>query len=79
MCILHDSPIIFSDNIQFKITELKKEIGELKIRREEQDDIITSIENMNLKERFIIASNNLLSMQLEKEQQLFDLSQILNN
>lgn len=34
---------------------------------------IANIENINLRERFINISNNLLSEQLDKEQQVFDI------
>lgn len=58
------------DDIKNKIDQLRQEIEELKERRKQQDMEIANIENINLRERFISISNNLLTEQLEKEQQV---------
>lgn len=50
---------------------MQQEIEELKERKKQQDMEIANIENINLRERFINISNNLLTEQLEKEQQVY--------
>jgi len=60
-----------SDYIKHKIDQLKQEIEDLKDRKSQQDFQIANIENINLRERFISLSNNLLTEQLEKEQQVY--------
>lgn len=50
---------------------MQQEIEELKERKKQQDLEIANIENINLRERFIHISNNLLSERLEKEQQVY--------
>ncbi|KAL5233191.1 hypothetical protein ACI65C_000601 [Semiaphis heraclei] len=60
-----------SDDIKHKIDQLQQEIEELKERKKQQDLEIANIENINLRERFINLSNNLLTEQLEKEQQVY--------
>lgn len=59
------------DDIKHKIDHLQSEIEELKERKRQQDMEIANIENINLRERFINISNNLLTEQLEKEQQVY--------
>lgn len=63
--------ICVSDDIKHKIDQLQQEIEELKERKKQQDLEIANIENINLRERFINLSNNLLTEQLEKEQQVY--------
>lgn len=58
------------DDIKHKIDQLQQEIEELKERKKQQDMEIANIENINLRERFISISNNLLTEQIEKEQQV---------
>lgn len=50
---------------------MQQEIEELKESKKQQDLEIANIENINLRERFISLSNNLLAEQLEKEQQVY--------
>jgi len=50
---------------------LQQEIKVLKERKAQQDWEIATIENINLRERFIRLSNNLFTEQLEKEQQVY--------
>lgn len=61
----------YLDDIKHKIDHLQSEIEELKERKRQQDMEIANIENINLRERFINISNNLLTEQLEKEQQVY--------
>ncbi|XP_025194914.1 transcription initiation factor TFIID subunit 7 [Melanaphis sacchari] len=65
------------DDIKHKIDQLQQEIEELKERKKQQDLEIANIENINLRERFINLSNNLLTEQLEKEQQIQELQSYL--
>lgn len=65
------------DDIKHKIDQLQQEIEELKERKKQQDLEISNIENINLRERFINLSNNLLTEQLEKEQQIQELQSYL--
>jgi len=66
-----------TDDIKHKINQLQQEITELKERKKQQDMEIANIENINLRERFIHISNNLLTEQLEKEQQIQELQAFL--
>lgn len=59
------------DDIKHKIDQLQQEIEELKERKKLQDMEIANIENISLRERFLNISNNLLTEQLEKEQQVY--------
>lgn len=65
------------DDIKHKIDQLQQEIEELKEHKKQQDLEISNIENINLRERFINLSNNLLTEQLEKEQQIQELQSYL--
>lgn len=67
------------DDIKHKIDQLQQEIEELKERKKQQDMEIANIENLNLRERFISISNNLLTEQLEKEQQVYFFYNLLKN
>jgi len=62
---------LVSDDIKHKIDQLQQDIEVLKERKSQQDWEISKIENINLRERFISISNNLLTEQLEKEQQVY--------
>ncbi|XP_060851036.1 transcription initiation factor TFIID subunit 7 [Rhopalosiphum padi] len=68
---------VSADDIKHKIDQLQQEIEELKERKKQQDLEIANIENINLRERFINLSNNLLTEQLEKEQQIQELQSYL--
>lgn len=68
---------VSADDIKHKIDQLQQEIEELKERKKQQDLEIANIENINLRERFISLSNNLLTEQLEKEQQIQELQLFL--
>ncbi|KAL4091516.1 hypothetical protein QTP88_026192 [Uroleucon formosanum] len=68
---------VSADDIKHKIDQLQQEIEELKERKKQQDLEIANIENINLRERFINISNNLLTEQLEKEQQIQELQSFL--
>ncbi|XP_060874714.1 transcription initiation factor TFIID subunit 7-like [Metopolophium dirhodum] len=68
---------VSADDIKHKIDQLQQEIEELKERKRQQDLEIANIENINLRERFISISNNLLTEQLEKEQQIQELQSFL--
>ncbi|KAL5238965.1 hypothetical protein ACI65C_006375 [Semiaphis heraclei] len=68
---------VSADDIKHKICQLQQEIEDLKKRKSQQDWEIANIENINLRERFIGLSNNLLTEQLEKEQQRETLYQVI--
>ncbi|XP_050060182.1 transcription initiation factor TFIID subunit 7-like isoform X2 [Aphis gossypii] len=68
---------VSADDIKHRIDQLQQEIEELKEHKKQQDLEIANIENINLRERFINLSNNLLTEQLEKEQQIQELQSYL--
>ncbi|KAJ8983873.1 hypothetical protein NQ317_000909 [Molorchus minor] len=75
--------ISFSDinlsrvNIQARIDEINTEIADLKARRQQQEMKIENIENLALRQRFQENLERLLQEQIEKEQERYDLADLL--
>ncbi|XP_046743934.1 transcription initiation factor TFIID subunit 7 [Diprion similis] len=66
-----------NDTIQARIDTLYSELTELKQRRHQQEMEIANIENYTLRQRFQDILDNLLTQQIEKEQELQDLQSML--
>ncbi|XKL67736.1 hypothetical protein PGB90_003227 [Kerria lacca] len=67
-----------NENIRARMNTLQIELNELKTRRHQQELEIANIENIALRQRFQDILDNLLSEQLEKEQQYQELAAILD-
>lgn len=61
---------MFTENLRNKMNVLQAELNELKARRQQQEIELANIENSALRQRFQDILDNLLSEQLEKEQQV---------
>lgn len=61
---------IVLEDIKNRIDQLQLEVKNLKERKIQQDTDIANIENINLRQRFIDISNNLLTELLKKQQQV---------
>lgn len=62
--------LLFAENLRNKMNVLQAELNELKARRQQQETELANIENSALRQRFQDILDNLLSEQLEKEQQV---------
>ncbi|XP_012254497.1 transcription initiation factor TFIID subunit 7 [Athalia rosae] len=66
-----------NDSIQARIDTLYSELADLKQRRHQQELEIANIENYTLRQRFQDILENLLTQQVQKEQELQDLQSML--
>ncbi|KAK7604634.1 hypothetical protein V9T40_005820 [Parthenolecanium corni] len=67
-----------NENLRNKMNVLQAELNELKARRQQQEIELANIENSALRQRFQDILDNLLSEQLEKEQQYQELASMLD-
>lgn len=70
------SCFIDTENIRARMETLQMELAELKARRHQQELEIANIENLALRQRFQHILDNLLTEQLEKEQQVSEISEM---
>uniref|UniRef100_A0A1B6BZ07 TAFII55 protein conserved region domain-containing protein n=1 Tax=Clastoptera arizonana TaxID=38151 RepID=A0A1B6BZ07_9HEMI len=66
-----------TSEIRSRMEILQRELTELRVRKHQQESEITNIENHALRQRFQDILDNLLTEQLEKEQEYQELSQLL--
>ncbi|CAH2014355.1 unnamed protein product [Acanthoscelides obtectus] len=64
-------------NIQARLDELEAEINDVKLKRQQQEIKIENIENLALRQRFQDKLERLLQEQYEKEQERFELTELL--
>lgn len=65
------------NNIESRLEELDLELADLKTRRQEQEIKIDNIENIALRQRFQDILNGLLQEQMDKEQEKYELQELL--
>ncbi len=58
------------ENIKSRLNTLNEELNDLKMRKHQQEQEMKNIENVALLHRFQVSLDNLLSEQLEKEQEV---------
>ncbi|KAJ8933037.1 hypothetical protein NQ314_014277 [Rhamnusium bicolor] len=63
--------------VHARIDEINSELADLKARRQQQEIKIENIENLALRQRFQDSLERLLQEQIEKEQERYDLSELL--
>ncbi|XP_056645459.1 transcription initiation factor TFIID subunit 7 [Diorhabda sublineata] len=64
-------------SVQARLDEIELEIADLKDKRQQQETKIENIENLALRQRFQDMSESLLQEQIEKEQEKYDLLELL--
>ncbi|XP_019869725.1 transcription initiation factor TFIID subunit 7 [Aethina tumida] len=70
---------ISKGNIESRMDQIHKELEMLKAQQHQQETKIESVENLALRHRFQESLQQLLQKQLEKEQELYDLQELLKN
>lgn len=65
------------NNIEQRLEEIELELADLKTRRQEQEMKIDNIENLALRQRFQDILDGLLQDQMEKEQERYELQELL--
>lgn len=69
----------FLANIQVRLEELEAELTELRNRRTQQEVKIENIENLALRQRFQDILDRMLQDQIEKENEKYDLMELLKS
>nr|XP_023013480.1 transcription initiation factor TFIID subunit 7 [Leptinotarsa decemlineata] len=64
-------------NIQVRLDEIDAELADLKAKRQQQEVKIENIENLALRQRFQDSLDSLLQEQIEKENEKYDLLELL--
>lgn len=65
------------NNIEARLEGLELELADIKVKRMEQEAKIGNIENLALRQRFQDILDDLLQQQLEKEQERYELQELL--
>lgn len=65
------------NNIESRLDEIELELADLKTKRQEQELKIEKIENLALRQRFQDILDGLLQEQMEKEQERYELQELL--
>lgn len=71
--------VLYVGAIESRLDDLDVELADLKARRQQQELEIENLENLALRQRFQDILDRLLQEQLEKEQEQYDLQELLKH